>query len=270
MPATKRTINPDLARERRNCTFDVEELARYWYGDQHKLDEKRARGMWNKCYLVWLINDGKGTEIIAWAVFNWINLPHETKHPLFYVKSPRFHAHKLQSVAAIFTRFRNRAIYYAPKKETVGWDEFNYHNKQKEKHYAKRALSDYSTTIIKSRNEVSKKEQIDALNDNSRSSNNNKQENSTTKIVDRVSQRNRPYNLCRAEKSSYMLIASPNVRQSGTSNFFCHLCNNEQKWLVICVRWAKWEEINFSVVWLEGGQSSLSAFHFCKYHSYSS
>lgn len=64
----------------------------------------------------------------------------------------------------------------------MGWDEFNYHNKQKEKHYAKRALSDYNTTIIKSRNEVSKKEQIDALNDNSRSSNNNKQENSTTKM----------------------------------------------------------------------------------------
>lgn len=43
MPATKKTINPDLERERRQCSFDIEELARYWYGDQSKLEEKRAR-----------------------------------------------------------------------------------------------------------------------------------------------------------------------------------------------------------------------------------
>lgn len=45
MPATKKTINPDLDKERQKCTFDVEELARYWHGDQNKLNEKRARGM---------------------------------------------------------------------------------------------------------------------------------------------------------------------------------------------------------------------------------
>lgn len=44
MPTTKKTINPDLANERQRCTFDVEELARYWIGDQSKLEEKRARG----------------------------------------------------------------------------------------------------------------------------------------------------------------------------------------------------------------------------------
>jgi len=43
MPATKKTINPDLENERKKCTFDVEEFARYWIGDQNKLDEKRAR-----------------------------------------------------------------------------------------------------------------------------------------------------------------------------------------------------------------------------------
>lgn len=43
MPASKKTINPDLAKERQKCTFDVEELARYWIGDQTKLDEKRFR-----------------------------------------------------------------------------------------------------------------------------------------------------------------------------------------------------------------------------------
>lgn len=52
MPATKKTINPDLERERQKCSFDIEELARYWYGDQNKLDEKRARGMCNKCHVV--------------------------------------------------------------------------------------------------------------------------------------------------------------------------------------------------------------------------
>lgn len=44
MSSTKVTINADLANERRKCTFDVEELARYWIGDQVKLEEKRARG----------------------------------------------------------------------------------------------------------------------------------------------------------------------------------------------------------------------------------
>lgn len=44
MPASKKTINSDLAKERQKCTFDVEELARYWIGDQTKLDEKRFRG----------------------------------------------------------------------------------------------------------------------------------------------------------------------------------------------------------------------------------
>lgn len=44
MPEAKVTINPDLKKERQKCTFDVEELARYWIGDQNKLEEKRARG----------------------------------------------------------------------------------------------------------------------------------------------------------------------------------------------------------------------------------
>lgn len=44
MPTTKKTINSDLEKERQKCTFDVEELARYWIGDQSKLEEKRARG----------------------------------------------------------------------------------------------------------------------------------------------------------------------------------------------------------------------------------
>lgn len=45
MPATKKTINSDLEKERRKCTFDIEEFAQYWYGDPNKLEEKRQRGM---------------------------------------------------------------------------------------------------------------------------------------------------------------------------------------------------------------------------------
>lgn len=44
MPTVKQTVNPDLENERRKCTFDVGELARYWIGDQTKLNEKRSRG----------------------------------------------------------------------------------------------------------------------------------------------------------------------------------------------------------------------------------
>lgn len=37
-------INPDLENERRNCTFDVEEMAKFWIGSQQELDEKRTIG----------------------------------------------------------------------------------------------------------------------------------------------------------------------------------------------------------------------------------
>ena len=41
---SKKSINPDLLIEREKGTFDVEELAKYWIGDEQKLLEKRARG----------------------------------------------------------------------------------------------------------------------------------------------------------------------------------------------------------------------------------
>lgn len=44
MPTPRTTMNADLKIERQKCTFDVEEMARYWIGDQSKLEEKRARG----------------------------------------------------------------------------------------------------------------------------------------------------------------------------------------------------------------------------------
>jgi hypothetical protein len=39
-----KTVNPDLANERTKCTFEREELARYWLDGEQKLQEKRARG----------------------------------------------------------------------------------------------------------------------------------------------------------------------------------------------------------------------------------
>lgn len=41
---SKKTINSDLANERNKCTFECEELSRYWHGGEQKLQEKRARG----------------------------------------------------------------------------------------------------------------------------------------------------------------------------------------------------------------------------------
>lgn len=41
-PTTK--LNPDLENERKTCSFDVEELARWWNGGEQKLLEKRERG----------------------------------------------------------------------------------------------------------------------------------------------------------------------------------------------------------------------------------
>lgn len=37
-------INGDLENERKTCSFDVEELARWWNGGEQKLIEKRERG----------------------------------------------------------------------------------------------------------------------------------------------------------------------------------------------------------------------------------
>lgn len=40
----KGEINLDLINERKRCTFDVEEMSRWWYGGEQKLMEKRQRG----------------------------------------------------------------------------------------------------------------------------------------------------------------------------------------------------------------------------------
>ena len=44
MPDLVKKVNPDLDNERKKCTFDVEELARWWNGGEQKLLEKRERG----------------------------------------------------------------------------------------------------------------------------------------------------------------------------------------------------------------------------------
>lgn len=40
----KGEINSDLNNERKKCSFDVEEMASWWYGGEQKLTEKRQRG----------------------------------------------------------------------------------------------------------------------------------------------------------------------------------------------------------------------------------
>lgn len=37
-------INPDLIKERQNCTFKIEEFAEWWNGGALKLKERRERG----------------------------------------------------------------------------------------------------------------------------------------------------------------------------------------------------------------------------------
>lgn len=37
-------INPDLEKERKTCSFSVDELAVWWNGGELKLREKRERG----------------------------------------------------------------------------------------------------------------------------------------------------------------------------------------------------------------------------------
>lgn len=38
-------VNPDIAIERKNCSFDSNEFALWWHGGQKKLNEKRKTGM---------------------------------------------------------------------------------------------------------------------------------------------------------------------------------------------------------------------------------
>lgn len=40
-----KTVNPDLLKERQNCTFNVEEFARWWAGGEKKLEHRREMGM---------------------------------------------------------------------------------------------------------------------------------------------------------------------------------------------------------------------------------
>lgn len=44
MPAVSGKVNPDLLKERSNCTFNVEEFAVWWNGGPEKLKEKREIG----------------------------------------------------------------------------------------------------------------------------------------------------------------------------------------------------------------------------------
>lgn len=44
MPAPVTTVNPDLENERKKCTFDVEEFARWWNDGAENLQAKRESG----------------------------------------------------------------------------------------------------------------------------------------------------------------------------------------------------------------------------------
>lgn len=46
-------VNPDLERERAQCSFKPEELAVWWYGGEEKLRKKRETG--KQKYLLFLI-----------------------------------------------------------------------------------------------------------------------------------------------------------------------------------------------------------------------
>lgn len=41
---TKVKINPDLENERKKCSFNVEEMARWWNGGENNLKTKREKG----------------------------------------------------------------------------------------------------------------------------------------------------------------------------------------------------------------------------------
>lgn len=40
----KTTVNPDLANERKKCSFNTSEFTNWWYGGEKKVAEKRSRG----------------------------------------------------------------------------------------------------------------------------------------------------------------------------------------------------------------------------------
>lgn len=46
--AKKTTVNPDLANERKRCSFNTAEFTNWWYGGEKKVEEKRARGNYTK------------------------------------------------------------------------------------------------------------------------------------------------------------------------------------------------------------------------------
>lgn len=45
MSSTKKiTLNPDLALERKKCSFKTEEFTNWWYGGAKNVEEKRWKG----------------------------------------------------------------------------------------------------------------------------------------------------------------------------------------------------------------------------------
>lgn len=40
----KYAVNPDLVKERQNCTFNIEEFAEWWSGGAQKLKHRRNMG----------------------------------------------------------------------------------------------------------------------------------------------------------------------------------------------------------------------------------
>lgn len=48
-------VNPDLANERKKCTFDVEELAKWWWNGAEELKEKRKIGEYINIYIIFAL-----------------------------------------------------------------------------------------------------------------------------------------------------------------------------------------------------------------------
>lgn len=44
LASKSRKVNPDLEKERKTCTFKVEEFSIWWNGGEQLLKEKRERG----------------------------------------------------------------------------------------------------------------------------------------------------------------------------------------------------------------------------------
>lgn len=80
--STVGAVNPDLENERNTCNFEVDEMARWWYGGQKKLIEKRELGMFGYLLVLYTIR-ANAYRLFSFYSINCISIINRAFYSIF-------------------------------------------------------------------------------------------------------------------------------------------------------------------------------------------